>query len=175
MPGRSSNLPISRQSSTSDGPWQILADFSLPSTPGSERQARERVAQIGRTTGLRPAAIERLKTAVAEAALNAMEHGNHFQSELPVRIVVRRSPACLRVEISDRGDQAVRSAGAQQADRESSLDWSLYLIRNMVDQMTLSGGMGGNTIELTMFLFQGEKESGGPFPDGRAPGSSPFG
>ncbi|HEY3345942.1 MAG TPA: ATP-binding protein [Anaerolineaceae bacterium] len=158
MPSYPESPPISSDRSITDGPWQKLADFSLPSTLGSEREAMERVAQIGRESGLKPASLERLKTAVAEAALNAMEHGNHFRAELPVRIVVLRSPTCLRVEISDRGEQAVRfttdrpGLPVELAGEQSPRGWKLYLIQKMVDQMNLTGGIGGNTIELITFL-----------------------
>ena len=36
--------------------------------------------------------LERLKTAVGEATMNAMEHGNRYDPDLPVAIQVRDSP-----------------------------------------------------------------------------------
>src|SRR3954469_19872488 len=52
----------------------VLAAFEVQSRPGGEREAIERVAAA--VTGLRlaPARLERLKTAVGEATMNAMEH-----------------------------------------------------------------------------------------------------
>ena len=43
--------------------------------------------------GLEPARLERLKTAVAEATMNAMEHGNEYRADRPVEIRVVRSAA----------------------------------------------------------------------------------
>ncbi len=70
--------------------WQPLASFEVPSAPGNERQA---MAQVGEIVAERlPAArLEKLKTAVAEATMNGMEHGNQYDAEKPVKIVVDQS------------------------------------------------------------------------------------
>ena len=52
---------------------RVLADFELPSAPGNERQAIERVGSAVAELGLEPSRVDRLKTAVAEATMNAME------------------------------------------------------------------------------------------------------
>src|SRR3954454_8041859 len=54
----------------------VLAAFELPSAPGNEREAMDRVARAVAGLGIEPARLERLKTAVGETAMNAMEHGN---------------------------------------------------------------------------------------------------
>src|SRR5262249_56195362 len=51
----------------------VLADFEVPSVPGNERGAIERVERAVGGLGLDPARVERLKTAVGEATMNAME------------------------------------------------------------------------------------------------------
>ena len=70
------------------GARRTLADFTLPSEPGNERRAMEEVARAVSEVGLPERTLERLKTAVAEATMNAMEHGNHYRAELPVIIEV---------------------------------------------------------------------------------------
>ena len=40
--------------------------------------------------GLSDSRLERLKTAVAEATMNAMEHGNGNRPEIPVEVEVTR-------------------------------------------------------------------------------------
>ena len=64
---------------------RVLAEFELPSEPGNEREAIARVAGAVAGLGLEPARLERLKTAVAEATMNAMEHGNEYRADRPVR------------------------------------------------------------------------------------------
>ena len=56
--------------------WRVLAKLSVSSEPGNERLAMERVAAVVKEIGLSEQRLERLKTAVAEATMNAMEHGN---------------------------------------------------------------------------------------------------
>jgi len=58
--------------------------FTIPSEQGNERGASERVAEAVASLGLEPAKLERLKTAVSEAVMNAIEHGNESNPELPV-------------------------------------------------------------------------------------------
>ena len=93
----------------------ILDEFDVPSEAGNERRAIERVEQAARGVGVRGARLERLKTAVGEATMNAIEHGNAFRADRPVTIRVLRAADSLRVLVSDRG--RVRGAGRARAAR----------------------------------------------------------
>ncbi len=59
----------------------LLAAWTVPSEPGNERLAMEQVADAVRALGLPARRLHQLKTAVAEASLNAMEHGNRFRPD----------------------------------------------------------------------------------------------
>ena len=96
--------------STGDGAWRILADFTVPSEPGNERWAMERVAEVAQRLGLSHRRLERLKTAVAETTMNAMEHGNNYRPELPVAIQVLESETDLLIRVTDQGSQAGQPA-----------------------------------------------------------------
>ena len=63
---------------------RVLAEFELPSAPGNERR---RSSSWRRRCRSRPRAsrLERLKTAVGEATMNAMEHGNEYRADRPCR------------------------------------------------------------------------------------------
>ena len=65
-----------------------LVRFTLASEPGNERLALARVADTVKDLGLSDARLERLKTAVAEATMNAIEHGNGNRSEIPVEVAI---------------------------------------------------------------------------------------
>ena len=86
---------------TEDAPWQVLAEWVVPSAPGNERLAMQQVAAVVGAWPVPARRLERLKTAVAEATMNAMEHGNHFQAAVPVTICVLTSAAALAVWITD--------------------------------------------------------------------------
>ncbi|MDQ3865019.1 MAG: SpoIIE family protein phosphatase, partial [Actinomycetota bacterium] len=67
---------------------RVLTEFALPSERGNERRAMEEVARAVSGLGLPEKSLERLKTAVAEATMNAMEHGNKYNPNVPVKIQV---------------------------------------------------------------------------------------
>ena len=83
--------------------WRTLTEFTVPSEPGRERQAMERIADVIQELDLPQPRLESLKTAVAEATMNAMEHGNEYRQELPVSIKVQVSNTALTVRITDHG------------------------------------------------------------------------
>lgn len=80
-----------------------LAEFEIPSQPGKEIQAIENVAGAIQPLELAQDQIERLKTAVGECTMNAMEHGNHFQANIPVKIRVLKSNNDLLIQVIDEG------------------------------------------------------------------------
>ena len=80
-----------------------LLEFDLPSNPGNEREAMARVADAIAGLGLDDTKLEKVKTAVAEATMNAIEHGNKNDPDLPVVISVTASDDELRIKITDHG------------------------------------------------------------------------
>jgi len=137
--------------------WETLATFQWPSEPGNERLAMSKVAEVVGGLGLDPARLERLKTGVAEATMNAMEHGNKFQSEVPVDFVVRVSPRAVSVLITDEGgENELREAlppdlEAKLAGLQKPRGWGLFLIEKMVDEMHVSSDGDRRTVELIMY------------------------
>ena len=150
----------------SSGARRTLAELSIPSEPGNVRLAMEEVASAVSGLGLPPETLERLKTAVAEATMNAMEHGNRYNPEVPVEIQVWRVEDCLLVRIIDRGSGPPPSPDAGVPDLEAKLEgaqtprgWGLFLIRNMVDEMRISGNPDHHTVELVIYL-KGDDDAG---------------
>jgi serine phosphatase RsbU (regulator of sigma subunit)/CHASE1-domain containing sensor protein/anti-sigma regulatory factor (Ser/Thr protein kinase) len=145
---------------------RILTDFTLPSEPGNERRATEEVARAVSGLGLPEKTLERLKTAVAEATLNAMEHGNRYDPEVPVKIRLLSSDTDLLVRITDQGGSPVPDPDKEVPDLEAKLagtqtprGWGLFLIQNMVDEVRVSGNPNHHTIELVVRLEGGEDAS----------------
>jgi len=139
----------------------VLAEFHEPSAMGNERKVMERVAEVVRDVGLDPKRYARLKTAVSEAAMNAIEHGNHGDPELPVHVRVSTTDQELTVTIVDNGGGKEIPA-AETPDLEAKLaglqkprGWGLFLIKNMVDDLRTHTTETHHTVELVMRL--GEK------------------
>ncbi len=150
----------------SSGARRTLAELSIPSEPGNERWATEEVARAVSGLGLPERTLERLKTAVAEATTNAMEHGNRYSPNVPVKIQVWLLEERLLVRIIDRGSGPPPSPNAEVPDLEAKLEgmqtprgWGLFLIKNMVDEMRVSGNPDHHTIELITYL-KGDDDAG---------------
>ena len=148
---------------TAAGRPRRLDAFSLPSEPGNERLALARVAGTVKDLGLSEARLEKLKTAVAEATMNAIEHGNGNHAEIPVEVEVSQDGDEIIVAISDQGGDATAgdapagSTPAEEPDLLKKLDgaqsprgWGLFLIRNMVDAMDITTNGQRHTIWLTV-------------------------
>jgi serine/threonine-protein kinase RsbW len=144
------------------GARRTLAELSVPSEPGNERRAMEEVAASVEELGLPDRTLERLKTAVAEATMNAMEHGNHYRAELPVMIEVAASEAELSVKITDEGsgppafDSETPDLEAKLEGMQTPRGWGLFLIKSMVDEMNVAGDEHHHTVELILHLDERE-------------------
>ena len=134
----------------------VLGEFRLPSEEGGEREAVHLVAGAVEGLGLEPARVDRLGTAVAEATMNAMEHGNGYRRDLPVTIRVLRLPGSVRVQVTDAGgggELPAREAPDLEAKlegRQKPRGWGLFLIESLVDDARVTSDEEGNTLELTM-------------------------
>ena len=102
--------------------------------------------------------MARMKTAVSEATMNAIEHGNKGDPTLPVHVRVVTTDDELMVRIVDNGGgRAIPEA--ERPDLEAKLaglqkprGWGLFLIKNMVDDMRVHTSASHHTIELVMRL-----------------------
>lgn len=132
-------------------------EFEVPSEPGNERVVMDRVMEVAEGR-LEPARLEKLKTAVAEATMNAIEHGNKNDPTIPVTVRISDDDESFRVQIADLGgDNEI--ADAQTPDIEAKLEgrqtprgWGLFLIKNMVDEMNVSTDGTTHAVELVFHL-----------------------
>lgn len=138
--------------------WQTLGEWLIPSVPGNEREAMSQVAQAIEGLHLPQKRLDELKTAVAEATMNAMEHGNHYQADVPVIIQVLATASALAVRITDQG-HGPTAVHPETPDLEAKLEemqsprgWGLFLIKNLVDEMNVTNDDSHHTVELIMNL-----------------------
>ena len=138
-------------------PSGILTAFSIPGEEGNERLAMDRVAAAVDGLGLAPARLERLKTAVSEATMNAIEYGSQGRADVPVDIEVETTAESIVVRITDHALSGSVPDDAESPDIELKLageqkprGWGLFLIKNMVDSMDVTGDGASQTVTLTM-------------------------
>ncbi|MDQ5852419.1 MAG: SpoIIE family protein phosphatase, partial [Chloroflexota bacterium] len=171
-PPTTQQAPEERPAGSTDQPpggpettWRTLGEWTLSSEPGNERLAMEQVAAAVQELNLPARRLERLKTAVAEATMNAMEHGNDYRPELPVSIRVLASEAAIAVHITDQGgnepipNPITPDLEAKLEGRQSARGWGLFLIKNLVDEMNVTSGTAQHTIELILHL-EGDDHAG---------------
>jgi anti-sigma regulatory factor (Ser/Thr protein kinase) len=136
----------------------LLTEFELPSEPGREREAMERVTQAVAPLGLAAGRLEKLRTAVAEATMNAIEHGNHNRAEVPVRVSAHVVGPDLIVRIRDEGGDhpipitETPDIDAKLAGQQSPRGWGLFLIQQMVDRVRVTSDGQYHTAELVLHL-----------------------
>jgi serine phosphatase RsbU (regulator of sigma subunit)/anti-sigma regulatory factor (Ser/Thr protein kinase) len=151
-------VTLARSAGAPSGTAHVLAEFDEPSVSGNERVIMDRVAAAAKGVGLDPKRFERLKTAVSEAAMNAIEHGNQRRADLPVHVRVAATADELTVTIVDNGGGR-EIPQAETPDLEAKLaglqkprGWGLFLITNMVDDLRTHTTETHHTVELVMRL-----------------------
>jgi len=133
----------------------LITEFEVPSEMGNERLVMDRVVDAV-ADSISGETLERLKTAVSEAAMNAIEHGNKGRSEIPVSVQVLDSDGGIRVRITDHGGGPAQTETdtpdleAKLAGLQDPRGWGLFLIKNMVDEMHVSNDGELHTIEIVI-------------------------
>ncbi|MGH8872042.1 MAG: ATP-binding SpoIIE family protein phosphatase [Acidimicrobiia bacterium] len=137
-------------------PDRVLDRFTVPSEEGNERIAIDHVSAAVDSLGLEPRRLERLKTAVGETVMNAIEHGNENRSELDVGVEVSANEHHVSVRVTDQGGDMVipetvtPDLEAKLAGEQTPRGWGLFLIEQMVDEVRSTSEGGAHTIELIM-------------------------
>lgn len=145
----------------------MLSEFIHPSQPGTERQLVEKVVRAvgGRLEG---ETLERMKTAVSEAVMNAIEHGNRNREELPVRVEVMASERAVKVRVTDYGSETpipettAPDIEAMLAGQAKPRGWGLFLIRSMSDEFHITNGSGFHTMEMVFYTESSGNEYKNP-------------
>ncbi len=133
-----------------------LITFTIEGAIGNEREAMRRVAEAVEPLDLTPPRLERLKTAVAETVMNAIEYGSQGDPSVPVDVRVDADDATIRVRVTDRAlsgpvpDVEAPDLDAKLEGRQKPRGWGLFLIRHMVDGMDVHATDGLQTVTLTL-------------------------
>ena len=149
-----------------DDEWQVRATWEVPAAPGNERLAMQHIDEFARAWPLSAKRREQLATAVAEATMNAMEHGNGYGAA-PVTLQALTSSRALAVRISDEGAGGTALPGVAVPDLDAKLTgaqsprgWGLFLIQQMVDRLRVLEGTERHTVELLMYFDEGATDVG---------------
>lgn len=115
-------------------------EVSLPSKLGYERIAMDCSASFAKMAGFTPQRIEDLKTAVAEACLNAIEHGNKNHPDTRVMVTMNFKDDRFSVSVKDGGNGISRLPRDRTVMRrienlEPPKGLGIYLIKQLMDEV----------------------------------------
>ncbi len=114
-------------------------EVRLPSRMGFEKVAMSTAAAVAKLMGFRDERIEDLKTAVAEACINAIEHGNRLNEGLSVGVVLSADADSLEVKVIDDGKGLKTLPPPPNIDKkihgqEDPRGMGMFLIQALVDE-----------------------------------------
>lgn len=123
-------------------------EVKLPTKLGYEKVAMSTAASVAKLMGFREDRIEDLKTAVAEACINAIEHGNRLNDNLSVGVVLNAGDDALEVKVIDDGKGLKGLPPKPNIDRkihgeEDPRGMGMFLIQALVDEAEWVAGANG--------------------------------
>ncbi len=134
-------------------------EVSLPNQVGYERIAMACSASYARIVGYTAERIEDLKSAVAEACINAMQHGNKDRPEARVVVNMKFREDTFSVSVIDQGNgipEVPEFPGIVRVieEEEPTRGLGVFMIQRLVDrvkfnQMTPEGHMVTMEIKLS--------------------------
>jgi hypothetical protein len=134
---------------TQDSGWQLLAEHSLSSEPGSEGELTAGLLQTLQELGLRPAQAERIGKTVVETVQKALQRQNQERYGLPI---------LLRIWVSAvyaQGGSQLGSKAAHDGRRQGN-GWGFYSIerQRLRPQSSQEGPDQDPDRMIELFLYQ---------------------
>ena len=133
-------------------------EISLPSKVGYERIAIASSAALAKMGGFPAARIEDLKSAVAEACINAMQHGNQWRLEARVVVHMNLGDDRIVISVTDQGSgvtEVPEYPGITKIIEENASPRGLgvFIIQQLVDEVRYNQTVdGGHTMTIEIRL-----------------------
>ncbi len=128
-------------------------EVRMPSRMGFEKVAMSTAASVAKSLGCRDDRLESLPTALAEACINAIEHGNRMNEKLSVGVVLQASVDSLEVKVIDEGTGARTRPGKlikpdidrKMLGEEDPRGMGMFLMQALVDEAEWVAGSEGKS------------------------------
>lgn len=140
--------------------YREVIELAVPSRLGLEQVAVDASAALAKLMGFSEDRIEDLKTAVEEACINAIEHGNQENANVKVVVELIADDSKLQVDIHDRG-RGIRGRiekpdiDAKIAGKQTARGWGLFLIQSLMDEVAFDWDpKTGNVTRMVIHLKQ---------------------
>jgi serine/threonine-protein kinase RsbW len=137
-------------------------EVRIPSELGFEKVAMSTASSMAALMGFSRERIEDLKTAVAEACINAIEHGNQLDDSLSVSVILLTSNDELEVKVIDDGVGMGHEPASPNIDRkmkgeEDPRGMGMFLIQALVDEAEWHQGPPGKSFVRLVIRLDKEK------------------
>ncbi len=134
-----------------------LVEIQLPNILGAEKAAIKKAVTIAEKMGFSKDRIEDLKTAIAEACINAIEHGNKFDENTKVEVTLSADNTSLQVVVHDEGDGVEPKKIPQNRVDSDGLPrrrgHGVSLISNLVSDFSIENKTGkGTNVKMVIHL-----------------------
>jgi serine/threonine-protein kinase RsbW len=134
-----------------------IVELQLPNILGSEKVAIEKAVSIAEKMGFSKDRIDDLKTAIAEACINAIEHGNKFDENTKVGVTFATDESSLQVVVHDEGDGVdPKKIPKKRVDKDGMprrRGYGVFLISNLVNEFTIEKQPDkGNDVKMLIHL-----------------------
>ena len=131
-------------------------ELSLPNALGYERIAMGCLASFAQGVGFKQERIEDLKTAVAEACINAVQHGNKDYPDARVIVTMKFDNGAFNIAVMDRGDGIKKFPKDPEIEKiieelEPVTGFGLFLIKKLVDQVEFNEMTGQGHVVRMIF------------------------
>ena len=135
----------------------VVTELKLPTRLGFEKVAMNTAASVAQLMGFSSDRVDDLKTAVAEACINAIEHGNQLNEQLAIMVTLSMGEESLEVRIHDQGQGVNGEFQAPDIDRkmlgeESPRGMGMFLIQALVDEVEYGREQNGSYARLVIHL-----------------------
>lgn len=125
-------------------------EVRLPSELGFEKVALSTAASVAMLMGFSADRVEDLKTAVAEACINSIEHGNQMNPSVPVLVVLSMTEDKLEVKVMDDGTgigvpPLPPDIDLKMLGEEDPRGMGMFLIQALVDEAEWYAGPPGKS------------------------------
>lgn len=135
-------------------------ELHVRSEHGAEKIAMDFAADIARRMNFPPQRVEDLKTAVAEACMNAIEHGNKLDAttRVGIRLTVDKDRLQVAVQDKGRGIDKVRPPDIETRiqGKTEARGWGIFLIENLMDEVTFESTADGGVVNMIIYLEKPE-------------------
>lgn len=135
-------------------------EVTVASELGYERIARACAASFARMIGFPTERIEDIKTVVAEAVINAMQHGNKESRDAKVAVSMNYKDDTLHIAVTDSGDGISKLPPKPNIDRiieniDPPVGFGTFIIRQLADKVEFNEMTDGGHVVKMAINFKG--------------------